>query len=145
MKIKLGHTNISNSLRSMMFKEWVKEDFNFEINVGWTKDDPYSRNFDVYKDEFDKEIEQLAKKYKLKAGKKRYALDEVWEKYKIFKDSTKWWYDEGFKKEDLRQNGIEEIDYTPPFLPLESGIRSSLNSSSCGSKVLSRSNPLVMP
>ncbi|GJZ42871.1 putative reverse transcriptase domain-containing protein [Tanacetum coccineum] len=31
------------------------------------------------------------------------------------------------------------------FLPLESGIRSSLNSSSCGSKVLSRSNPLVMP
>ncbi|GJR63910.1 phospholipase-like protein [Tanacetum coccineum] len=56
MKIKLGHTNISDSMRCVMFKEWVKEDFNFGVNIGRTKDDLYSRNFDVYKDEFDKEI-----------------------------------------------------------------------------------------
>ncbi|GJU42464.1 hypothetical protein Tco_1195421 [Tanacetum coccineum] len=56
MKIKLGHTNISDSIRSGMFKEWEDEDVNFGVNIGRAKDDPYSRNFDVYKDEFDKEI-----------------------------------------------------------------------------------------
>ncbi|GJR98519.1 hypothetical protein Tco_0270693 [Tanacetum coccineum] len=115
MKIKLGHTNISDSMRCVMFKEWVKEDFNFGVNIGRTKDDPYSRNFDVYKDEFDKEIEQLVNEYELKAGRKRYALEEVWEKCEKFHDSTKQWYDEGFEEEELWQNGIEEIDYTPPL------------------------------
>ncbi|GKE42146.1 hypothetical protein Tco_1469430 [Tanacetum coccineum] len=75
MKIKLGNTNISDSMRCVMFKEWVKEDFNFGVNIGRTKDDPYSRNFDVYKDEFDKEIEMLVNEYELKAGRKRYALE----------------------------------------------------------------------
>nr|GEV81437.1 hypothetical protein [Tanacetum cinerariifolium] len=66
------------------YMEWVKEDFNFGVNIERTKDDPYSRNFDEYKDKFDKEIEQL-------------------------------WYDKGFEEEELWQNGIEEIDYTPPL------------------------------
>ncbi|GJZ71718.1 phospholipase-like protein [Tanacetum coccineum] len=115
MKIKLGHTNINDSMRHVMFKEWVKEDFNFGVNIGRTKDDPYSRNFDVYKDEFDKEMEKLVNEYELKAGRKRYALEEVWEKCEKFHDSTKQWYDEGFEEEELWQNGIEEIDYTPPL------------------------------
>ncbi|GJZ18337.1 phospholipase-like protein [Tanacetum coccineum] len=84
MKIKLGHTNISDSMRWVMLKEWVNEDFNFRANIERIKDDLYSRNFDVYKDEVYKEIEQL-------------------------------WYDEGFEEEKLWQNGIEEIDYTPPL------------------------------
>ncbi|GKE41126.1 hypothetical protein Tco_1464531, partial [Tanacetum coccineum] len=50
---------VSDSMRRVMFKEWVKEDFNFGVNIGRGREDPYSRNFDVYKDEFDKEIEQL--------------------------------------------------------------------------------------
>ncbi|GJY69176.1 hypothetical protein Tco_0472158 [Tanacetum coccineum] len=89
MKIKLGHTNISDSMRCVMFKEWVNKDFNFKVNIGRTKNDPYSRNFDVYKDEFDKEIEQLVNEYELKAGRKRYTLEEVWEKCENFHDSTK--------------------------------------------------------
>ncbi|GKD39126.1 hypothetical protein Tco_1259333 [Tanacetum coccineum] len=84
MKIKLGHTHISDSIRSMMFKEWENKDVNFEVNIGRTKDDPYSRNFDVYKDEFDKEIEQLVNEYELKARRKRYDLEEVWENVKNF-------------------------------------------------------------
>ncbi|GJX90213.1 hypothetical protein Tco_0343539 [Tanacetum coccineum] len=99
-------------MRHVMFKEWVKEDFNFGVNIGRTKDDPYSKNFDVYKDKFDKEIEKLVNEYELKAGRKRYALEEVWEKCEKFHDSTKQWYDEGFEEEELWQNGIEEIDYT---------------------------------
>ncbi|GJW15050.1 hypothetical protein Tco_0019183, partial [Tanacetum coccineum] len=47
--------------------------------------------------------------------KERYALDEVWEKCEKFNDSTKRWYDDGFEEEELWQNGIEEIDYTPPL------------------------------
>ncbi|GJR22926.1 phospholipase-like protein [Tanacetum coccineum] len=84
MKIKLGHTNISDSMRSVM-------------------------NFDVYKDEFEKEIEQLLNEYELKAGRKRYALEEVWEKCEKFHDSTKQWYDEGFEEEELWQNGIGRL------------------------------------
>nr|GEX16167.1 putative reverse transcriptase domain-containing protein [Tanacetum cinerariifolium] len=47
--------------------------------------------------------------------RKRYALEEVWEKCKNFHDSTKQWYDEGFEEEELWQNEIEKIDYTPPL------------------------------
>nr|GEU75966.1 hypothetical protein [Tanacetum cinerariifolium] len=76
------------------------------------EDDPYSRRFDVYKEEFDNEIEQLVNEYKLKVRRKSHALDEVWEKCEKFHDTTKLWYDKGFKEEELWQNGIEEIDYT---------------------------------
>ncbi|GKC66436.1 phospholipase-like protein [Tanacetum coccineum] len=83
------------------------------------RDNPYFRNFEVYKDEFDNVIKQLENKYKLKAGRKRYTLEEVWEKCKKFQDSTKLWYNKGFEEEELCQNGIEEIDYTPPLVKSE--------------------------
>ncbi|GKA83911.1 hypothetical protein Tco_0805506 [Tanacetum coccineum] len=51
--------------------------------------------------------------------RKRYALEEVWEKCEKFHDSTKQWYDEGFEVEELWENGIEEIDYTPPLAKKE--------------------------
>ncbi|GKF76392.1 hypothetical protein Tco_0225836 [Tanacetum coccineum] len=102
MKIKIVHTNISDSIRRIMFKEWVNE--GFKINVGWNKDDPYSRNFDVYKDEFDNKIEQLANEYELKAGRKRYALEEVWEECEKFHDSTN-----GMIK-DLRKKSYDKME-----------------------------------
>ncbi|GKA12226.1 phospholipase-like protein [Tanacetum coccineum] len=100
-------------LRDNLFKEWVKENFDFEGNFERTRDNPYSRNFEVYKEEFDDEIKQLENEYELKAGRKRYALEEVWDKCEKFHDSTKLWYDKGFEEEELWQNGIEETDYTP--------------------------------
>ncbi|GJW12993.1 phospholipase-like protein [Tanacetum coccineum] len=108
LKIRYGNKNIDNVTRERRYYEWVAQNYDF-------KDDPYFRNFDVYKDEFNKEIEQLANKYELKAGRKRYALDEVSEKCEKFNDSTKQWYDEGFEDEEIQQNGIEEMDYTPPL------------------------------
>ncbi|GKB26229.1 phospholipase-like protein [Tanacetum coccineum] len=99
--------------------EWIKENFNFEVVFERTWDDPYSRRFDVYTEELDNEIEQLENEYELKAGRKRYALDEVWEKCEKFHDTTKLWYDKGFDEEELGQNGIEEIDYTPPLVKSE--------------------------
>nr|GEX89349.1 leucine--tRNA ligase, chloroplastic/mitochondrial [Tanacetum cinerariifolium] len=98
VKIKLGHTNISETIKCEMFKEWIKGNFNFKVDFGKTRDDPYSRRFDVYKKEFDTKIEQLVNEYELKARRKRYALDEVCAK---FHDTTKLWYDKGFEEEEL--------------------------------------------
>ncbi|GKA49977.1 hypothetical protein Tco_0743050 [Tanacetum coccineum] len=57
----------------------------------------------------------LENEYELKAGRKRYALDEVWGKCEKFHDTTKLWY-EGFEEEVIWKNRIEEIDYTPPLV-----------------------------
>ncbi|GKA78094.1 phospholipase-like protein [Tanacetum coccineum] len=73
VKIKLEHTNISEAIKYEMFKEWVKENFNFEVVFGKTLDDPYSRRFDVYKEKYNSEIEQLANEYDLRVGMKKYA------------------------------------------------------------------------
>ncbi|GKA37113.1 hypothetical protein Tco_0723678 [Tanacetum coccineum] len=43
VKIKLGHTNISETIKCKMFKEWVKENFNFKVDFRRTHDDPYFR------------------------------------------------------------------------------------------------------
>nr|GEY01562.1 RNA-directed DNA polymerase, eukaryota, reverse transcriptase zinc-binding domain protein [Tanacetum cinerariifolium] len=110
---------VSETIKCEMLKEWIKENFNFEVDFRRTWDDPYSRRFDVYKEEFDNEIEQLVNEYELKAGRKRYTLDKVWEKCKKFHDTIKLWYDKGFEEEELWQNGIEEIDYTPSLVKSE--------------------------
>nr|GEU76416.1 hypothetical protein [Tanacetum cinerariifolium] len=86
-----------------------------------TRKDPYSRNFYLYKDEFDKEIKQLINEYKLKVGMKRYALEEVWEKCENFM-----------------------IQPNCGFLYEEIGIRGLLDLYSCGSKVSSWRNHLVI-
>ncbi|GKE15651.1 phospholipase-like protein [Tanacetum coccineum] len=117
VKSKLGHTTISEAIKCDMFKEWIKENFNFEVDFEKTHDDPYSRMFNVYKEEFDKEMEQLVNEYELKAGRKRYALEEVWDKCEKFHDTTKLWYDKGFEEEELWQNGIK--GYTPPLVKSE--------------------------
>ncbi|GJX74425.1 phospholipase-like protein [Tanacetum coccineum] len=75
---------VSEAIKCEMFKEWVKENFNFEVDFGKTRDDPYSRRFDVYKEKFDSEIEQLANEYDLRVGMKKYSLDDIWEKCERF-------------------------------------------------------------
>nr|GEY96990.1 hypothetical protein [Tanacetum cinerariifolium] len=52
------------------------DSFDVEVDFGKTRDDPYSRRFDEYKEEFDKEIEQLASEYDLRVGRERYAMDD---------------------------------------------------------------------
>ncbi|GKA23824.1 phospholipase-like protein [Tanacetum coccineum] len=70
-----------------------------------TRDNPYSRNFEVYKEEFDDEIKQLETEYELKAGRKRYALEEVWEKCKKFMIQTNY----GMIK-DLRKKNYGKME-----------------------------------
>ncbi|GJY75359.1 hypothetical protein Tco_0480475 [Tanacetum coccineum] len=73
VKIKLGHTNVSETIKYEIFKEWIKENFDFE----------------------------LENEYELKAGRKRHGLDKVWEKCEKFHDTTKLWYDKRFEEEEL--------------------------------------------
>ncbi|GKA64019.1 hypothetical protein Tco_0763625 [Tanacetum coccineum] len=88
LRIKLGHTNVSKSVRNAVLNEWVLDSFDVEIDYGKTRDDPYSRRFDEYKKVFDNEIEQLGYKYDLRIGNKGYALDDVWEKCEKFHGDT---------------------------------------------------------
>ncbi|GKF59553.1 hypothetical protein Tco_0176339 [Tanacetum coccineum] len=112
VKIKLEHTNISEAIKYEMFKEWVKENFNFEVVFGKTLDDPYSRRFDVYKEKFNSEIDQLTIEYDLRVGMKKYALDDIWEKCERFQD-------EGFEEEEQWESSIEKTCYAPPFVKSE--------------------------
>ncbi|GJZ06440.1 hypothetical protein Tco_0540233 [Tanacetum coccineum] len=86
------------------------------IFADFLKDDPYSRRFDEYKEEFANEIEQLANEYDLRGGKKIYALDDVWEKCEKFHDTAYPWHNEGLEEEEQWESGIEKIDYKPPLL-----------------------------
>ncbi|GJX98416.1 hypothetical protein Tco_0355435 [Tanacetum coccineum] len=110
LKVRYGNKNIDDAT------QWVKENCDFESDFERTRDNPYSRNFRVYTEEIDDEIKQLENEYELKAGRKKCALEEVWEKCEKFHDETKLWYDKGFEEEELWQNGIEEIDYTPTLV-----------------------------
>ncbi|GJV30004.1 phospholipase-like protein [Tanacetum coccineum] len=97
-----------------------KDSFDVNADYGKTRDDPYSRRFDEYRKVFDNEIEQLANEYDLIIRKKGYALDDVWEKCEKFHEGTSYpWHDEGFKKEERWESGIEKTDYEQPFVDIE--------------------------
>ncbi|GKA13082.1 phospholipase-like protein [Tanacetum coccineum] len=117
VKIKLGHTNVSETIKYEIFKEWIKENFDFE----------------------------LENEYELKAGRKRYGLDKVWEKCEKFHDTTKLWYDKGFEEEELWQNGIEDIDYTPPLEEEKSRRRAMVYNDAFTSEVTLSCEPTVSP
>nr|GEZ45878.1 hypothetical protein [Tanacetum cinerariifolium] len=64
-------TSLSKLIRNEVFNEWLKDSFDIEIDFGKTLDDPYSRRFDEYKEEFDSKIKQLANEYDLRVGSRK--------------------------------------------------------------------------
>nr|GEV04612.1 hypothetical protein [Tanacetum cinerariifolium] len=120
LRNKLGHTNVNKSVRNAILNEWVLNSFDVESDYGKTRDDPYSRRFDEYKEVFENEIKQLGNKYDLRIGKKGYVLDDVWEKCEKFHRGIVYpWHDEGFKEEERWESGTEKIDYEPSFVDIE--------------------------
>ncbi|GJU10396.1 phospholipase-like protein [Tanacetum coccineum] len=85
---------------SSIIQEATVDSFDVEIDFGKTLNDPYSRRFDEYKENFDSEIEQLANEYDLR-------------------DTECQWHDEGFEEEEEWESGIEKTCYTPPFVKSE--------------------------
>ncbi|GJT88694.1 hypothetical protein Tco_1070411 [Tanacetum coccineum] len=92
LRIKLGHTNVSKSIRNELLNEWVIDSFDVEIYYGKMRDDPYSRRFDEYK-------EEKCEKYH---GGTVYP-----------------WHDKGFNEEEQWESGIEKTNYEPPFVDIE--------------------------
>ncbi|GJT05809.1 phospholipase-like protein [Tanacetum coccineum] len=87
LKVRYGNKNIDDTTRERRYYEWVVMDsFDVEIDYGKTRDDPYSRRFDEYKEEFDNDIEQLANEHDLRRGKK-VCLDDGGEIQKIYHDT----------------------------------------------------------
>ncbi|GJU57964.1 RNA-directed DNA polymerase, eukaryota, reverse transcriptase zinc-binding domain protein [Tanacetum coccineum] len=111
-----GYDAIYGQEESGMLKQWICFQDHERQNVGGNGmifDDFLKVRYE------NKNIDDLENEYELKAGRKRYGLDKVWEKCEKFHDTTKLWYDKGFEEEELWQNGIEDIDYTPPLVKSE--------------------------
>ncbi|GKC18173.1 hypothetical protein Tco_1014955, partial [Tanacetum coccineum] len=70
VKVKIGHTNIYESDREILFNEWILDSFDVEEEYAKEIGNPYSRRFDEYKRVFDNEFEQLSTEYTLRIGKK---------------------------------------------------------------------------
>ncbi|GKA09976.1 hypothetical protein Tco_0689409 [Tanacetum coccineum] len=120
LKVKIGHTNIYDSDREIVFNEWILDSFDVEEEYAKEIGNPYSRRFDEYKRVFDNEVENLSNEYTLRIGKKVYVLDDVWEKCKqSHKKVIGSWHDVGYEEEELWQSGDEKTDYEPPFVDVK--------------------------
>ncbi|GJW76433.1 hypothetical protein Tco_0138115 [Tanacetum coccineum] len=77
LKVKIGHTNIYDSDREIVFNdreivfnEWILDSFDVEEEYAKEIGNSYSRRFDEYKQVFDNEIEHLLNECTLRIGKK---------------------------------------------------------------------------
>ncbi|GKA31296.1 putative ribonuclease H-like domain-containing protein [Tanacetum coccineum] len=74
MMIKVGHTNVNESVKKALLKSWVIDCFEEALDPN---KDPMERSFDDYKWVFDLEIEQLTDEYELEIGKKGHILEMI--------------------------------------------------------------------
>ncbi|GKD15991.1 phospholipase-like protein [Tanacetum coccineum] len=139
LKLIYGNKVIEDTTHERRYYKWVVQDsefndngvaheatidnnpysFDVEIDYGKILDDPYSRRFDEYKEQFDSKIKQLANEYDLRVGMKKYAMYDIWEKCERFQDIACHWHDEGFKEDEQWESGIKNTCYTPPFVKSE--------------------------
>ncbi|GJU30520.1 hypothetical protein Tco_1174109 [Tanacetum coccineum] len=80
---------------------------------------PTYRSFDDYKWEFNLEIDKLANEYELGIGKKGHILDNIWEYCNQVHDKNYGWHNHEFENEEREEMGIEDEDYHPPEVQVE--------------------------
>ncbi|GKC24573.1 zinc knuckle CX2CX4HX4C containing protein [Tanacetum coccineum] len=80
---------------------------------------PTHRSFDDYKWEFNLEIDKLADEYELGIGKKGHILDNIWEYCNQVHNNNYGWHNHKFKNEEREEMGIEDEDYHPPEVQVE--------------------------
>ncbi|GJW61713.1 reverse transcriptase domain-containing protein [Tanacetum coccineum] len=90
--------------RDYSFREWTS------VKVG---------SFDNYKWEFNLEIDKLVDKYDLRIGKKGHILDNIWEYCNQVHNKNYEWHNYEFKNEECEEIGIEDKDYHPPEVQVE--------------------------
>ncbi|GJU20107.1 hypothetical protein Tco_1153449 [Tanacetum coccineum] len=82
-------------------------------------DNPNHRSFDDYKWEFNLEIDKLADEYELRIGKKGHILDNIWEYCNQVHNKNYGWHNHEFENEECEEIGIENKDYHPPEVQVE--------------------------
>ncbi|GJU01236.1 retrovirus-related pol polyprotein from transposon TNT 1-94 [Tanacetum coccineum] len=69
--------------------------------------------------EFNLEIDKLDDEYELGIGKKGHILDNIWEYYNQVYNKNYEWHDYEFENEESEEIGIEDKDYHPPEVQVE--------------------------
>ncbi|GKD52658.1 hypothetical protein Tco_1281634 [Tanacetum coccineum] len=109
-EVKIGHTNIYDYDREIVFNEWILDNFDVEEEYAKEIGNLYSRRFDEYKRVFDNEVENLSNEYTLRVGKKGYVVDDVWEICEQYhKNVINSWHDVGYEEEELWRSEDEKL------------------------------------
>ncbi|GJV42165.1 BYPASS-related protein [Tanacetum coccineum] len=114
--IKVGHTDISEPVKKALLKLWLIDCFQDNsafVNI------PTHRSFDDYKWEFNLEIDKLADEYELGIRKKGYILDNIWEYCNQVHNKNNKWHNYEFENKEYEEIGIEDKDYHPPEVQVE--------------------------
>ncbi|GKA96187.1 hypothetical protein Tco_0818282 [Tanacetum coccineum] len=77
------------------------------------------RSFDDYKWEFNLEIDKLVDEYELGVGKKGHILDHIWEYCNQVHSKNYESHNYEFENEECEEIGIEDKDYHPPEVQVE--------------------------
>ncbi|GJZ50879.1 RNA-directed DNA polymerase, eukaryota, reverse transcriptase zinc-binding domain protein [Tanacetum coccineum] len=80
---------------------------------------PTHRSFDDYKWEFNLEIDKLVDEYELRIGKNGNILDNIWEYCNQVHNKNHEWHNYEFENEECEEIGIEDKDYHPPEVQVE--------------------------
>ncbi|GKD66700.1 hypothetical protein Tco_1308808, partial [Tanacetum coccineum] len=91
----------------------------YTIDNSAFENNPTHRSFDDYKGEFNLEIDKLADEYELGIGKKGHILDNIWEYCNQVHNKNYEWHNYEFKNEESEEIGIEDKDYHPPKIQVE--------------------------
>ncbi|GKB27086.1 phospholipase-like protein [Tanacetum coccineum] len=114
--IKVGHTDISEPVKKALLKLWLIDCFQ---DNSACENNPTHRSFDDYKWEFNLEIDKLADEYELGIGKKGHILDHVWEYCNQVHNKNYEWHNYEFENKECKEIGIEDKDYHPPEVQVE--------------------------
>ncbi|GJT31871.1 hypothetical protein Tco_0922290 [Tanacetum coccineum] len=114
--IKVEHTDISEPVKKALLKLWLIDCFH--DNSAY-ENNPTHRSFNDYKWEFNLEINKIADEYELGIGKKGHILDYIWEYCNQVHNKNYEWHNYEFKNEECEEIGIEDKDYHPPEVQVE--------------------------
>ncbi|GKD57094.1 hypothetical protein Tco_1290481, partial [Tanacetum coccineum] len=106
------------------------------------ENNPTHMSFDDYKWEFNLEIDKLADEYELGIGKKGHILDNIWEYCNLVHNKNYEWHNYDFENEDCEEIGIEDKDYHPPEVQVETFEFKGGQSFICVTKDLDNTLPL---
>ncbi|GJX29752.1 hypothetical protein Tco_0237831 [Tanacetum coccineum] len=114
--IKVGYTDISEPVKKALLKLWLIDYFQDDSAI---INNPTHRSFDDYKWEFNLEIDKLADEYEIGIWEKGHILDNIWEYCNQVHNDNNGWHNHEFKNEEREEMGIEDEDYHPPEVQVE--------------------------